>query len=314
MDKAALHPKALDGGTAGGAGVLGQVLDDVVNGVVVVVHDVHNGHGADVARLKDGVAAAVDDGVVAVHLGPDELLHDVGNIRVLLGLVGQEGFQLGVAGQPVGIGSAHTVVRLDHHRVAHFLHELFAACQIVHHVIAGGGDASLLVTLLHLALVLDAGHIRGLEAGSDVEIGAQGSVAFQPVFIVGLQPVDAAMLEGEEGHGAVDLVVVFQAVHLIVFVQAVLQLRLQLIIGLVADAQHVHAIVLQLPAELPVVGGEVRRDKNKILHDFPLSSIKTKPSQSTPAALPALPKGELLTLYRKVLQKLPLSGELVRSA
>ena len=52
----------------------------------------------------------------------------------------------------------------------------------------------------------------------------------------------------------------------------------------------------------------------KILHDFPLSSIKTKPSQSTPAALPALPKGELLTLYRKVLQKLPLSGELVRSA
>ena len=233
---------------------------------------------------------------------------------MLLGLVGQKGLQLGVAGQLVGIGSAHTVVRLDHHRVAHFLHELFAACQVVHHVIAGGGDAGLLVTLLHLALVLDAGHIRGLEAGSDVEVGAQGSVPLQPVFIVGLQPVDAAMLEGEEGHGAVDLVVVFQAVHLVVFVQAVLQLRLQLIIGLVADAQHVHAVVLQLPAELPVVGGEVRRDKNKILHDFPLSSIKTKPSQSTPAALPALPKGELLTLYRKVLQKLPLSGELVRSA
>ena len=147
-----------------------------------------------------------------------------------------------------------------------------------------------------------------------MEVGAQGSVPFQPVFIVGLQPVDAAMLEGEEGHSAVDLIVIFQTAHLVVFVQAVLQLRLQLIIGLVADAQHIHAIVLQLPAELPVVGGEVRRDKNKILHDFPLSSIKTKPSQSTPAALPALPKGELLTLYRKVLQKLPLSGELVRSA
>ena len=159
MDKAALDAKALDGGTAGGAGVLGQILDDVVDGVVVVVHDVHNRHGADVARLKDGVAAAVDDGVVAVHLGVHELLHDVGNIRVLLGLVGQEGLQLGVAGQLVGIGSAHTVVRLDHYRVAHFLHELFAACQVVHHVIAGGGDASLLVTLLHLALVLDAGHI-----------------------------------------------------------------------------------------------------------------------------------------------------------
>ena len=91
-----------------------------------------------------------------------------------------------------------------------------------------------------------------------MEIGAQGGVALQPVFIVGLQPVDAAMLEGEEGHGAVDLVVVFQAVHLVVFVQAVLQLRLQLVVGLIADAQHVHAVVLQLPAELPVVGGEVR--------------------------------------------------------
>ena len=80
--KASAISKALDGGTARSAGVLRQILDDVVDGVVVVVHDVHDGHGADVARFKDGVAVGVDDGVVAVHLCPDELLHDVLHIRV----------------------------------------------------------------------------------------------------------------------------------------------------------------------------------------------------------------------------------------
>ena len=79
VDEAALHAKALDGGTACSAGVLGQVLDDVIDGVVVVVDDIHDGHGADVAGLKDGVAGGVDDGVVAVDLGVDELLHDVGD-------------------------------------------------------------------------------------------------------------------------------------------------------------------------------------------------------------------------------------------
>ena len=222
VDKAALHPKALDGGTACGAGVLRQILDDVVDGVVIVVHDVHDGHGAYVARLKDGVAVGVNDGIVAVHLGADELLHDVSHIRVFFFLVGQKFFQFLVAGKAVGIRSAHAVVRLDYHRVAHLRHKGLAARKVIHHVVAGGGDTGLLIVLLHLALVLDAGHIRGLEAAGNVEIGAQGGIPFQPVFIVGLQPVDAAILEGEKGHGAVYLVVVFQTVHLVVLVQACL--------------------------------------------------------------------------------------------
>ena len=190
-------------------------------------------------------------------------------------LLHEELFQILVAGQLVGVGCAHAVIRLYHHRVAHLFDELPAALVIVHHVVACGGDAGLLVILLHLALVLDAGHILGLEAGGDVEVGAQGSVPLQPVFVVGLQPVDAAILEDEEGHSAVDFVVILEAADLVVLVQAVLQLRLQLIVGLVADAQHVHAIVFQLMAELPVVGGEVGRNKNEILHGFtiPLSSM-----------------------------------------
>ena len=156
-----------------------------------------------------------------------------------------------------------------------------------------------------------------------MEVGAQGSVPLQPVFVVGLQPVDAAILEGKKGHGAVDLVVVFQTAHLVVLVQAVLQLWLQLIVGLVADAQHIHSVVFQLTAELPVVGGEVGRNKNKILHGFtiPLSSIKTpsvtaspcqlppggrRPSQSTLTALPAPPKGELICCKPSDASKLAL--------
>ena len=133
-------------------------------------------------------------------------------------------------------------------------------------VIAGHGDTGLDVELLHLGLVLDAGHIGGLEAGGDVEVGAQLGVPLQPVLIVGLQPVNAAVLEGEEGHSAVDLVIVLQAAHLVIFGQAVLQLAAQLVIGLVADAQHVQTVFLQLMAELPVICGEVGGNEDQIFH------------------------------------------------
>ena len=124
------------------------------------------------------------------------------------------------------------------------------------------------------------------EAAGDVEIGAQSGIPLQPVFVVGLQPVDAAILEGEEGHGAVDLVIIFEAADLVILVQAVLQLRLQLIVGLVADAKDVHAVIFQLPAELPVVRREVRGDKDKIAHglvDSSLFSLKYKAYNTPPA-------------------------------
>ena len=197
---------------------------------------------------------------------------------MLCGLVSQELFQLLLAGELVGIGGPHAVVRLDHNGIAHFLDELFAARKIVYHVVAGGGNARLLVVFFHLALVLDAGHILRLETGGDVEIGAQGSVPLQPVLVVGFQPVDAAVLERKERHRAVDLIIIFQAADFVVLVQAFFQLRFQLVIGLVADAQHVHPVVFQLPAELPVVGGEVGRNKDKILHGVYDSSFLYKDS------------------------------------
>ena len=45
-----------------------------------------------------------------------------------------------------------------------------------------------------------------------------------------------------------------------------LQLGQQGMIGLIAHAQHAQAVVLQVLAELPVVGGEVGGDEYEILH------------------------------------------------
>ena len=55
-----------------------------------------------------------------------------------------------------------------------------------------------------------------MKAGGDVEISTQAGVLLKPVFIVGLYPVDAAMLVGEPRYRAINLVVVFEVSHLII--------------------------------------------------------------------------------------------------
>ena len=263
VDEAALHVKTLHCSPSRPAGVGGQILDDVIDGVVLLVHNVHDGHGGDVARLKNGLPFGVDDCVVGIDLGVDKFLHDVG---YALHTAGQERAQLGLAGQLVGVGGAHAVVRLDHHRPAHLLDELQAPLFIVHQVVTRGWNASLLVELLHPGLVFDPGDISLLETGGDAEVGAQPGVPLQPILVVGLQPVNPSVAEDEIGHGPVYLVIVLQAVHLVVLVQAVLQLACKLVVGRVAHAQHVQAVVFQLPAELPVVGREVGGNEDHVFH------------------------------------------------
>ena len=174
--------------------------------------------------------------------------------------------QLLVAFQLVGMGGTHAVVRLYHHRVAHLGDKRPAALDVLHQVVAGHDDAGLFIVLLHAGFVLDAVQVAHLEAAGDVEVGAESGVLLQPVFVVGLQPVDTPVLEGQESHRPVNLVIVFQAVDFIILVQAVFQLRPQLVIGLVADTEHVHAVVFQLAAELPVVCGEVGGNEDNVFH------------------------------------------------
>ena len=178
----------------------------------------------------------------------------------------EEASQLRVVVYLEGVAGAYAVVRLDHHRIAYHVHKGLGVIPLLHQMVAGGRDACLGIVLLHLGLVLDAWDVLIMEAAVDVEVGAQMGITLQPVFVVGFQPVDAAVLADEEGNRLVYLVVVFQAADLVILVQAVLQLLPEVIIRAVADAQHPEAVVLQLAAEIPVVFREIRGKKYHIFH------------------------------------------------
>ena len=133
-------------------------------------------------------------------------------------------------------------------------------------MIARRGDARPVIVFLHAGLEADALDILVAEAPGDVEIGAQGGVLLQPVLVVGFQEVDAAVFEDEEGHRAVDLVVILHVVHTVILGQRLAQLGAQAVIGLVPDAEDVDAVVVQLMAEVPVVFGKIRGHEDHVFH------------------------------------------------
>ena len=263
MHEPAAHPKAFGDRPAGGADLVRQVLDDIKQGVVLAVDDLHDRGGRDVAGFKQRLSPAVQDGVITDGLPGDKFLHDIGDVRPL---GGQEGPEAVFVAELMRVGSADAVVRLDDHRPADFPDKGHAAIKIVHDVPAGHGNPGLLVIFLHPALKADAVQVARLPAGGNVEIRPQHGVVGEPVLVVALQPVDPPVAVDEIGDRPVHLVIVFQGADLVILRQALPQLRLQAFIGAVADAQHPQAVLCQLPAEHPVVGGKIRRHKNKVLH------------------------------------------------
>ena len=227
-------------------------------------------------HLAPGVAHAVVGGDYA----GDVLFHQV--LRV--GLVPEEGLHVIVGFQLVGGDGAHAVVRLGHHGIAHLVGEGQGGGQIRHRQAPGAGDARLLVVLLHGLLALVAADLMGLQTGGDVEVRPQLGVLLQPVLVVALHPVDLAVVGGEVAQGPQHLVVVLQGVHLVVLRQGGAQVRVQLIIGAVAHAQHVDAVLLQPDAEPPVGLREVGGNKHKI-HDDPSLFFRTLQQNYTLARL-----------------------------
>ena len=262
MHKAALHAESGDGAAADVAHGVRQGLLDVIAGVAVGVDDIHDGIHGDVAGFKQRLALGIDDRVIRVHRAVDELLHDVDGFV----LRGEEIIQLVVAAELVGVGRAHAVIRLDDDGVADLADEILAAGVIAHDVPARGLDARLGVIGLHRGFILDRLHILGVEAGGDVEGGAQHRVALEPVFVVAFQPVDPAVLVGQKRDGAENLVVIFERGDFVIFVQRAAQLRHELVIRAIADAEDVHAVLFQLGTEFPIVRREIRGDKDKVFH------------------------------------------------
>ena len=262
MDEAALNPEGFHGGKSGLADLLRQLLHQIVHGIALSVHDVHDGQGRDIAGLEQHLPLGVHDAVEGLDIAVDELLHDVYGVV----LIADEPLDVLVGLQLVGVAGAHAAVRLDHHGIAHGVGKFQRVLQPLYQMIPGGGDTGLGVILLHAGLELDLIHLVQLGAGGDVELGAQRRVPHQPVFVVALQPVDLAVFVGEERNGLEHFVVIFQTGNLIIFVQTVTQLLQQIVIGAVADAQHPHTVIFQLPAEFPVGHGEIRGDEYEVLH------------------------------------------------
>ena len=97
-----------------------------------------------------------------------------------------------------------------------------------------------------------------------MEVCAQARILLEPEFIVRLNPVDLAVLEGEEADSLDHLTVVIEMRQVVVLRQGILELIGERIIRTVADAEHIDAVLLEAVAEIPVVFRELRGDKDEI--------------------------------------------------
>ena len=166
MHKAALDAEALHGRAACAAGVLGQLLVEVVDGVVVVVDDVHQGEHGHVAGLEDRLAVGVDDGVVAVDLGGDELFHDVLHT---FDLCCKKVVQFCLVGDFVGVGSTNTVVWFCNNWVSYHVNKFFTVVVVVYHVVTSNRQTCFDVVFFHFGFELDIWDIRSLESRCNVK-------------------------------------------------------------------------------------------------------------------------------------------------
>ena len=140
-------------------------------------------------------------------------------------------------------------------------------------MIACDRDAGCFITGLHLALVLDLGHVLSLPAGGNVESGAKGCILLKPVLIVAFEPVDRTVAETEESNSPIDFIIVFQTADFIIFGQAFFQFGQQFVIGLVANAEHPQSVIFQFPAETGKVCGKIGRDKHKVFQSIHSISV-----------------------------------------
>ena len=113
------------------------------------------------------------------------------------------------------------------------------------------------VALFHLRLALDRVQIRGMKAGGDVEIRPKPGLQLQPVFVLTVDIVNAAVTVDVERYRPVDLLVVFQRIHPVVFRQGSLTVLADGIVGSIADAQYIHSQIFQPVAELIEVEGKM---------------------------------------------------------
>ena len=263
VDEAALYAEGLDRAAAD-RGKLGRDrLVGPVAGLGIGVDDLHYGRGENAVVLEYRLAFSVVDRVVTHQETRYELLDD--ESAVVVG-VGQEPVgELRPVVDLEGPGSAHSAVGFGDDGESGLLDECLHLRLALRALdLAGGRDAAKSIVLLHLGLVADGGHAVALDAGSDVEVGAQTGVLLQPVFVVGLDPVYLAVFVGEPGDGAVHFAVILEVVDFVIVVQCAAELVVEFMPGRVRDAQHVRSVRPEVSAEMAVGLREMWGNENDV--------------------------------------------------
>ena len=267
VDKAAAHAEGLDRRTSALAQLRRQLVEHIIGKLLVLVDDVCDGRRKGRRGLKQRLTVGVYDRVIGVNVAEDKFLHHIGHVR----LDTEKLLQIRVALQLPGVCRADADVGLDDHGIAADLAQKSFRCGLIRHAVgAGGGHAGGGIECLHAGLVLPGGDLRRQHTGDDVKILAQAGILLQPVFVVGLEPIDAPVLEREERHRAVHLVIILHRIHAVILRQRVAQRLLQRVVGRVADTQHVDPVSLQPVAKLPVGMGKMRGNEDKIHKNTPL--------------------------------------------
>ena len=117
MDEPAFYSEAFRCGTSGFARILRQVFYNVINGIVGVIHYIHNGIQRYISGFKNWFSMGINDSVIGVYCGVNVFLENIGNVwRFAL----KKCSQFFVAADSVCIGSANAIVRLCNNAIADF--------------------------------------------------------------------------------------------------------------------------------------------------------------------------------------------------
>ena len=101
-----------------------------------------------------------------------------------------------------------------------------------------------MIVRLHGGFALDVLHVCTLPARADVEVRAQTGVIHEPVLIVGLEPVNAPVLERDEADGTQHLVIVVECRDKVVLGQCLAHLARELVVWRIANAENVYPFFL----------------------------------------------------------------------
>ncbi len=215
MDETAFYSEAFHRRPSCLPYIFGKILDNVVNGVVFVIYDIHDGVGSDIAGLKHRITIRVNDGIVGIYFGIDKFFHNIGDAGQLSH---KEALQFFVVFKLISMAGAYAVVRLCDNRITGVGNEFLAGFQRVSHTIAGNGNAGFLIVFLHSRFEFDTRDILGSKTCCDVKFRAQFCVALQPVFIVGFQPVDLTVLVYKKCNASVYFLIIFQTIYFVIFI------------------------------------------------------------------------------------------------